>query len=65
MKIALFGKTLAPENGEYMKQLFKELADNQTEIVVYQPFANIVPQPSRIINITGFFAIYSPSNFSD
>ena len=42
MRIALFGKTLAPENGEYMKQLFKELADKQTEIVVYQPFADIV-----------------------
>lgn len=40
--IALFGKTLVPENGEYMKQLFKELADNQAEIVVYQPFADIV-----------------------
>ena len=40
--IALFGKTLAPENGEYMKQLFKELAGNQAEIVVYQPFADIV-----------------------
>ena len=42
MKIALFGKTLAPENGEYMKQLFKELADNQVEIVVYHLFADIV-----------------------
>ena len=42
MKIALFGKTLAPENGEYMRQLFKELADNRAEIVVYQPFADIV-----------------------
>ena len=40
--IALFGKTLAPENGEYMRQLFKKLADNQVEIVVYQPFADIV-----------------------
>ena len=40
--IALFGKTLAPENGEYMRQLFKKLADNQIEIVVYQPFADIV-----------------------
>ena len=40
--IALFGKTLAPENGEYMKQLFKELADNQVKIIVYQPFADIV-----------------------
>ena len=42
MTIALFGKTLAPENGEYMKQLFKELAENQVEIIVCQPFANIV-----------------------
>ena len=40
--IALFGKTLAPENGEYMRQLFKELADNQVKIVVYQTFADIV-----------------------
>ena len=40
--IALFGKTLAPENGEFMRQLFKELADNQVEIVVYRPFADIV-----------------------
>ena len=40
--IALFGKTLSPENGEYMRQLFKELADNHVEIVVYQHFADIV-----------------------
>ena len=40
--IALFGKTIAPENGEYMRQLFKELADNHIEIAVYQPFASIV-----------------------
>ncbi len=40
--IALFGKTIAPENGEYMRQLFKELADNEVNIVVYQPFASIV-----------------------
>ena len=40
--IALFGKNLATENGEYMKQLFQELADNQVDIVVYQPFADIV-----------------------
>ena len=42
MKIALFGKKLAPENGEYMKLLFQELADNQVDIAVYQPFSNIV-----------------------
>ena len=42
MRIALFGKTIAPENREYMRQLFKKLADNQVEIVVYQLFADIV-----------------------
>ncbi len=42
MTIALFGKTIAPENGEYMRQLFAELAKNQVEIVVYQPFAELV-----------------------
>ena len=42
MKIALFGKTIAPENGEYLRQLFKELDDNHAEIIVYQPFADIV-----------------------
>ena len=42
MRIALFGKTIAPENGEYMRQLFAKLAENQVEIVVYQPFADIV-----------------------
>ena len=42
MRIALFGKTIVPENGEYMRQLFKKLADNQVEIVVYQLFADIV-----------------------
>ena len=42
MTIALFGKTIAPENGEYMRQLFAELAQNQVEIVVYQPFVELV-----------------------
>ena len=42
MKIALFGKTIAPENGEYIRQLFGELSDNQVEITVYQPFADRV-----------------------
>jgi len=40
--IALFGKTLAAENEEYMRQLFKELADHQVGILIYQPFADIV-----------------------
>ena len=42
MKIALFGKNIAPENGDYMRQLFKKLADSPTEIVVYQSFADII-----------------------
>ena len=42
MKIALFGKNIAPENGEYMRQLFQELSDNQVEILVYQSFAEMV-----------------------
>ena len=42
MNIALFGKTIAPENGEYMRQLFAKLSDNQVEMTVYKPFAGIV-----------------------
>ncbi len=42
MKIALFGKKLAPENGEYMRQLLTELAERQAEIAIYQLFADIV-----------------------
>ncbi len=40
--IALFGKTLSPENGEYMRQLFNELAYRQVGVSVYKPFAEIV-----------------------
>ena len=42
MTIALFGKNIAPENGDYMRRLFEELSDNQVEITVYQPFADLV-----------------------
>lgn len=42
MKIALFGKSIAPENGDYIRQLFGKLLDNQVEMTVYQPFASIV-----------------------
>ena len=42
MRIALFGKTIAPENGEYMRQLFVKLSDNQVEMTIYKPFADIV-----------------------
>ena len=40
--IALFGKTLAPENGEYIRQLLNELFENQINITIYKPFADIV-----------------------
>ncbi len=40
--IALFGKTIAPENGEFIQQLFKELADNQVEILVFKAFADML-----------------------
>ncbi len=36
--IALFGKTIAPENGDYMRQLFWKLDEVNFEIVIYQPF---------------------------
>ena len=42
MNIALFGKNIAPENGEYMRQLFVKLSENQAEITVYRPFADMV-----------------------
>ena len=42
MKIALFGKNIAPENGEYMRQLLMELAERQAEISIFHPFADIV-----------------------
>ena len=42
MRIALFGKTIAPENGEYMRQLFKKLSDNQVGMTIYRPFAEMV-----------------------
>lgn len=33
MKIAIFGKTIAPENNGYLRQLIDELVDNQVEVV--------------------------------
>ena len=33
MKIAIFGKTIAPENEGYLKQLVQELKNNQVEVV--------------------------------
>ena len=40
MTIALFGKSFAPENAEYLRQLLLELAENQAEITIYAPFAD-------------------------
>ena len=40
--IALFGKSLAPENGKYMRQLFRELVENDVKIIVSQHFEQIV-----------------------
>ena len=42
MKIALFGKNIAPENGEYMRQLFAKLSDNKVGMTVYRPFAEMI-----------------------
>lgn len=42
MTIALFGKTIALENVGYLRQLFKELHDNQVGITVYRPFSDMV-----------------------
>ena len=43
MKIALFGKAIAPENGIYMRQLMQRLVEHQVEVMVYEPFANYIP----------------------
>lgn len=35
MRIAIFGKTIAPENEVYVRQLIQELADHRVEVVDY------------------------------
>ena len=40
MKIALFGKAIAPENGIYMRQLLQR----QVDVMVYEPFARYLPE---------------------
>ena len=42
MTIALFGKTIAPENEGYMRQLMQELVDLKIQIAVYEPFARML-----------------------
>lgn len=43
MKIALFGKAIAPENGIYMRRLIQRLVENQVDVMVYEPFASYIP----------------------
>lgn len=42
MTIALFGKNIAPENGEYMRQLFVKLSEKRIETTVFKPFAVMI-----------------------
>ena len=42
MTIALFGKSFSPENAGYLQQLLLELVENQADIVIYAPFAELV-----------------------
>ena len=42
MTIALFGKNFQPENADYLRQLLIQLVENQVEIVIYKPFADLV-----------------------
>jgi len=68
MKIALFGKTIAPENGEYIRQLFKKLSDNQVEMTVYRPFAemtaNFVPEGVKFSVFTSHIDLNADLLFS-
>lgn len=42
MTIALFGKNIVPENGEYIRQLFLKLSENQAGMTIYRPFAEMI-----------------------
>jgi NAD+ kinase len=44
MRIAIFGKTIAPDNYRYMHQLIQELLDNRVEVMVYEPFAKCLSE---------------------
>lgn len=44
MRIAIFGRNLAPENKPYMQQLFNELAKAGAAVSVYAPFAKFVEE---------------------
>ena len=55
MKIALFGKNIAPENGIYMRQLIQRLVESQVDVMVYEPFAGYLPEgfPLQHFSTTG------------
>ena len=42
MTIALFGKSFSSENAGYLQQLLLELVENQSDIIIYAPFAELV-----------------------
>lgn len=42
MTIALFGKSFAPENATYMRQLLAQLAERQVDVTVYKPFVSLI-----------------------
>ncbi len=44
MRIAIFGKTISPENGTYMEQLLSELQKYHVPVSVYGPFASFLPK---------------------
>ena len=48
MRIAIFGKTIAPENLGYMRQLIQELLDRQVEVMVYEPFSKFIPEEFQL-----------------
>ena len=52
MRIAIFGKTIAPENRGYMRQLIQELLDNRVEVMVYEPFAKCLPEEFALPRFT-------------
>ena len=60
--IAFFGKALAPENGEYMRQLFAKLNENQIGVTLYRPFAELVKEYLPDGMAFGFFTSHSDLN---
>lgn len=54
MKIAIFGKTIAPENEAYLQQLIRELENNHVEVVdCFNRRANLDPDIDLLFSIGG------------